>query len=142
MMSLVNFDDSKKIGLGLTSFGLFFMGLGVILFFDAALLAMGNILFLSGITFLIGFSRALRFFGNASKWHGSVLFFVGFFLVLFRWSLIGMLLELAGIVRLFGDFVPSVYKTVRSLPMIDLVLRTTGLRGLLDGRLLSSYLPQ
>ncbi|KAH9971115.1 hypothetical protein BGW80DRAFT_1324003 [Lactifluus volemus] len=34
--------DMQKIGVGLTSFGALFMLLGVMLFFDGAILALGN----------------------------------------------------------------------------------------------------
>lgn len=37
-------NDMQKIGVGLTGFGLFFMVLGMILFFDGGLLAIGNVL--------------------------------------------------------------------------------------------------
>ena len=53
-------DDSKKIGIGLTGFGLLFFMLGVMLFFDRGLLAMGNILFLSGVALTIGPSATLN----------------------------------------------------------------------------------
>eukprot|EP01047_Picozoa_sp_COSAG01_P069849 COSAG01_NODE_10443_length_2164_cov_1.986441_4_plen_81_part_00 len=35
--------DSRKIGFGLTAFGMLFTMLGVLFFFDQALLAMGNV---------------------------------------------------------------------------------------------------
>ncbi|KAG6403474.1 hypothetical protein SASPL_135696 [Salvia splendens] len=42
MMSF-EMNDRKKIGLGLTGFGVFFSFLGIIFFFDKGLLAMGNV---------------------------------------------------------------------------------------------------
>ena len=36
-------DDYRKIGIGLSSGGLFFQLLGVLMFFDKGLLAMGNV---------------------------------------------------------------------------------------------------
>jgi hypothetical protein len=36
-------EQRTEIGVGLTSFGVFFMMLGVMLFFDGALLALGNV---------------------------------------------------------------------------------------------------
>ncbi len=37
------FTDQRKIGLGLTAFGVAFAILGMILFFDRGLIAMGNV---------------------------------------------------------------------------------------------------
>jgi len=53
--------DMQKIGVGITSFGVLFLVLGVIMFFDAALLALGDILFLGGITCVIGPQKNLLF---------------------------------------------------------------------------------
>ena len=48
MLSVVEnlFSDNRKIGVILVSLGVTLLVLGEILFFDSALLAMGNILFL------------------------------------------------------------------------------------------------
>ncbi|EOY17141.1 Got1/Sft2-like vescicle transport protein family isoform 4, partial [Theobroma cacao] len=61
---MVSFEmnDRKKIGLGLTGFGIFFSFLGIIFFFDKGLLAMGNILFISGVTLTIGLKSTMQFF--------------------------------------------------------------------------------
>jgi hypothetical protein len=53
--------DAQKIGVALTTFGTVFMFLGIMLFFDAALLALGNLLFLSGLTLIIGPQKTFYF---------------------------------------------------------------------------------
>ena len=64
--------DNKKIGIALTAFGVLFLFLGVLLFFDSALLAIGNILFVCGILTLIGFHKTRYFFfGRRGKLRGS-----------------------------------------------------------------------
>jgi len=42
-MLLIDMPRKTEIGVGLTSVGTFFMLLGVVLFFDGALLALGNV---------------------------------------------------------------------------------------------------
>ena len=49
--------DNRKIGGFMLCFGILFMFLGVIFFFDKALLALGNILFLGVRTFFLIFSQ-------------------------------------------------------------------------------------
>lgn len=53
---------TTEIGVGLTAFGVLFTFLGVAFFFDRGLLAMGNVLFLSGVALTIGPRATLRFF--------------------------------------------------------------------------------
>lgn len=93
---------SAEIGVGLVSVGALFLILGIILFFDAALLALGNILFTSGITLLIGPQKTFYFFARKQKIRGTVCFFTGMVMVFLRWTFIGMLLEMFGFLNLFG----------------------------------------
>ena len=75
-------DDNQKIGIGLICLGFLFMFIGILFFFDTALIAigilfiqimplyvkilLGNILFLSGLCFSIGFQRTWKLF---SRYH-------------------------------------------------------------------------
>ncbi len=40
---MYSLDDNRKIGIGLSTAGMLFTMLGIMLFFDRALLAMGNV---------------------------------------------------------------------------------------------------
>lgn len=55
-------DENKKIGIGLMGLGFGFISLGVVLFFDASLIAIGNVLFLVGLCFCIGIKGAWAIF--------------------------------------------------------------------------------
>ncbi|KAJ8451019.1 hypothetical protein Cgig2_026828 [Carnegiea gigantea] len=92
---MVSFEmnDMKKIGLGLTGFGVFFTFLGVVFLFDKGLLAMGNILFLSGLALTIGLKSTLQFFMKPKNYKGTISFALGFFFVIIGWAILGMILE-------------------------------------------------
>jgi hypothetical protein len=63
---------------------------------------MGNILFLIGITLLLGPQRTFVFFARKNKWKGTLAFWAGVLLILMRWPLVGFGVELFGIFVLFG----------------------------------------
>lgn len=117
--------ENRKIGMALLAVGVLFLCLGVLLLFDRALLAMGNILFLSGFPFLIGFWRTVLFFNpvvRRDRWRAIVCFLGGVSMVLLGWPLVGMLVEAVGIVSLFGPVLPMVVTVMRSLPVIGTLL--------------------
>lgn len=120
--------DLRKIGIGLTAFGLAFSVLGVALLFDKGLLAMGNVLFLAGVMLIIGPRRAVRFFFQKRKAKGSAFFFAGMALVLVGIPVIGMFVEVFGFVNLFGDFFPVVVSFLRRMPVIGNVLSMPGFK--------------
>jgi len=117
------------------------------LFFDRAMLAMGNvnrtpppppsipprqlnkltkpfslatqqILFLIGLTIIIGPQKTAVFFARKQKLKGTAAFFGGLALILLRWPLIGFLVELYGIMVLFGDFLGTIAGFATSIPII------------------------
>lgn len=120
--------DVRKIGIGLTAFGLAFTLLGVALFFDKGLLAMGNVLYLSGVMLIIGPTRSVRFFFQRRKAKASVFFFLGMAIVLFGMPMIGIGIEMFGFVNLFGDFFPVVIAFLRRAPVVGKLLTLPGVR--------------
>lgn len=122
---MVSFEmnDRKKIGIGLTGFGVLFSFLGVIFFFDKGLLAMGNILFLSGLALTIGVKSTLQFFMKRQNYKGTVSFIIGFLLVLVGWALFGMILEAYGFIALFSGFWPTVVVFLQRIPVIGWIFQ-------------------
>ncbi|RFU24635.1 hypothetical protein B7463_g11702, partial [Scytalidium lignicola] len=110
--------DAQKMGVAFCTGGGFFLIGGVVLFFDRAMLAMGNILFLIGLTIIIGPQKTALFFARRQKLKGTGAFFGGLALILFRWPLIGFLIELYGIFILFGDFLGTIAGFARNIPII------------------------
>jgi len=124
--------DAQKIGVALTTFGTLFMFLGVMLFFDAALLALGNMLFLSGLTLIIGPHKTFYFFARKQKLRGTACFLGGVMLVFFKYPFIGMIVETFGFLNLFGDFFPVVLTFLRQLPFVGTVLSLPYIRPVVD----------
>lgn len=56
-VKMLSLTDNRKIGILLAALGLLFLLLGVLLLFDTGLLAIGNVLFISSIPFLVGFRQ-------------------------------------------------------------------------------------
>jgi hypothetical protein len=115
-----------EIGIGLTSFGVLFTLLGVMLFFDRGLLSMGNVLFLSGVTTTIGPRRTYKFFKRNSK--GTAAFMGGVSLVFVGWPFFGMLVEGYGFLVLFSSFFPTVLLFLKRLPVIGTFLSLPGVK--------------
>ncbi|KKA28921.1 hypothetical protein TD95_002481 [Thielaviopsis punctulata] len=117
-MATMWLSDQQKVGVAFCSGGAFFLVGGIMLFFDRAMLAMGNILFLIGLTLIIGPQKTMMFFARKQKARGTAAFFGGIALILMRWPLIGFCIELYGILILFGDFLGTIAGVVRSVPVI------------------------
>ncbi|KAL4932461.1 Got1 family protein [Aspergillus undulatus] len=110
--------DNQKIGVIFCSGGGLFLFGGVLMFFDRSLLAMGNILFLIGLTLIIGLEKTLTFFSRRQKLKGTAAFVSGILLILLRWPLTGFLIELYGLFILFGDFLVTIGQFVGGVPVI------------------------
>eukprot|EP01134_Creolimax_fragrantissima_P002350 CFRG2350T1 len=133
--------DSQKIGVGLTGFGALFLLLGVLTFFDRALLAMGNVMFLAGVVMLIGISKTFAFFFRPGKLRGASTFLGGIVLVLIGYPVVGMAIELFGFINLFGDFFPTIVQFLRRMPIIGNILCMPVISDIIDRALGIRELP-
>lgn len=77
-----------------------------------------QILFLIGLTIIIGPQKTLAFFARKQKLKGTAAFFLGLFLILMRWALVGFMVELYGIFILFGDFLGTILGFARNVPVV------------------------
>ncbi|EPY50587.1 transporter Got1 [Schizosaccharomyces cryophilus OY26] len=110
--------EVQKIGIGVTSLGLLFMVLGVIMLFDGPLLSLGNILSVSGVFMIIGPSKSANFFIRKERMLGSISFVGGFLLTILRFPVLGFFFECLGFFNLFRVFYPIIISFLRSLPYI------------------------
>ncbi|XP_064634840.1 vesicle transport protein GOT1B-like isoform X2 [Lineus longissimus] len=130
---MMQITDFQKIGVGLAGFGIAFLFLGVLFFFDKGLLAIGNILFICGLAFVIGLERTFLFFFQKHKLKGTAFFLGGILIVLLGWPMIGMCVEIYGFVRLFSGLFPVAISFLRRVPVIGSVL---------NAPFISSWLPK
>lgn len=79
---------------------------------------MPQILFLAGITLLLGVQRTFLFFARRQKIKGTAAFVAGIILILLRWPLIGFLVEIYGIFILFGEFFKTIAGFAYNIPVV------------------------
>ncbi|XP_065793073.1 vesicle transport protein GOT1A [Muntiacus reevesi] len=106
---MISITEWQKIGVGTAGFGIFFILFGTLLYFDSVLLAFGNLLFLTGLSLIIGLRRTFSFFFQRHKLKGTSFFLGGVAVVLLRWPLLGMILETYGFFSLFRSFFPVAF---------------------------------
>ena len=109
---------STEIGVAFCSGGGLFLFAGILMFFDRSMLAMGNILFLIGLTLIIGPQKTFIFFARRNKLKGTAAFTAGILLILLRWPLMGFLVETYGIFVLFGDFFATIASFAGNIPVV------------------------
>ncbi|KAJ5198654.1 uncharacterized protein N7498_007771 [Penicillium cinerascens] len=123
--------ENQKIGVVFCSAGGLFLIGGVIMFFDRSLYS--QILFLIGLTLIIGVQKTIVFFTRPQKLKGTVAFTAGIILILLRWPLTGFLIELYGLFILFGDFLVTIGQFAGNIPVVGPYIRR-GLEVLAGGR--------
>jgi len=106
------------LGVLFLSSGAAFTILGITLFFNRALMRLGNVLFVVGVPLLIGPGRTAGYFLQPRKARATGCLGCGIFLVLVGHPVLGILLEVFGLMNLFGNMFPLVVMMARNLPVV------------------------
>eukprot|EP00286_Rhodomonas_abbreviata_P015516 CAMPEP_0181329572 /NCGR_PEP_ID=MMETSP1101-20121128/23380_1 /TAXON_ID=46948 /ORGANISM="Rhodomonas abbreviata, Strain Caron Lab Isolate" /LENGTH=238 /DNA_ID=CAMNT_0023438655 /DNA_START=276 /DNA_END=989 /DNA_ORIENTATION=+ len=101
------FTTQRKVGLGLVAVGILLSMLGFMLFMNRSLIGSGNLMIISGVVVLAGWSRTKEFLFQWERARGTGIFLFGVYLVLKGWARLGVLVELFGILNLFANFMPA-----------------------------------
>ncbi len=117
------FSDQTKMGIIFTIIGPFMILMSTMLFFDRVLLTLGNFSLLIGLILICGFDNTRRFVLKKEKIMGIICFFIGVLLLLLKWTLIGMIVELFGLINLFGNLFPIAIMLLRRMPVIGSILK-------------------
>eukprot|EP00527_Entomoneis_sp_CCMP2396_P008316 CAMPEP_0198144538 /NCGR_PEP_ID=MMETSP1443-20131203/16423_1 /TAXON_ID=186043 /ORGANISM="Entomoneis sp., Strain CCMP2396" /LENGTH=337 /DNA_ID=CAMNT_0043807945 /DNA_START=141 /DNA_END=1154 /DNA_ORIENTATION=+ len=112
----------RKIGLSLVGGGAVITMLGISLFFNKALLRLGNLLFIAGVALTMGISRTVSFFFKPEKLRATACLGLGIFLVFIGSPVFGMILEVFGLLNLFGNMFPMLLAIAKTLPGIGPIL--------------------
>ncbi|KAG2484854.1 hypothetical protein HYH03_016340 [Edaphochlamys debaryana] len=83
---------------------------------------MGNLLFLAGLTTTIGFNSTVSFFMKKKNRKGSAFYLGGCGVVVYGWTVIGLILEAYGFWLLFCEFFPTVLQFLRRVPVLNKIL--------------------
>eukprot|EP00792_Barthelona_sp_PAP020_P002567 TRINITY_DN1408_c0_g1_i1.p1 TRINITY_DN1408_c0_g1~~TRINITY_DN1408_c0_g1_i1.p1 ORF type:complete len:153 (+),score=37.29 TRINITY_DN1408_c0_g1_i1:28-486(+) len=117
------FSEQNKLTLIFVGCGFLFMIFGVLNFLDRSLILLGNLLFMVGVCFHFGFDGAIKYFKHPRHIKGTIIFFVGFSIIVSNilyklTTLIGIIIEIYGILTLFSNFVPGILTVLRHTPYV------------------------
>lgn len=109
---------NRKLGVICLSAGAGFTMLGITLFFNKTLMRLGNLLFVAGVPLMIGPGRTVGYFLQPKKARATGCLAAGILLVLVGHPVIGILLEIFGLLNLFGNMFPLVRMMAKNLPVV------------------------
>jgi Got1/Sft2-like family len=111
-------NGDRRIGLALLGSGTVFTMLGISLFFNKSLMRLGNLLFIGGVPMTIGPGRTAGYFFQPKKSRATACLALGIFLVFIGSPVIGIILEIFGVLNLFGNMFPLVTAIMRQMPVV------------------------
>jgi hypothetical protein len=120
---------NKKVGITLLTAGAAVSMLGVSLFFNKALLRIGNLLLLAGVPLTLGPTRTAAYFLKPQKARATGVLAVGIFFVFIGWPILGIALEIFGLLNLFGNMFPLFFAVAKQMPIVKSLFQSSGTSG-------------
>jgi len=108
------------------SLGVVFIMLGISLFFNKALMRLGNLMLIAGVPVSIGPTRTMGYFFRPEKSRATGCLAAGIFLVFVGWPISGMALEAFGILNLFGNMFPVFWAIFKNMPFVSTISKNPG----------------
>mmetsp|Transcript_13769 Transcript_13769/g.21279 ORF Transcript_13769/g.21279 Transcript_13769/m.21279 type:complete len:340 (-) Transcript_13769:4226-5245(-) len=110
--------SNRKLGIIFLSSGAVFTILGITLFFNKTLMRLGNLLFVAGVPLMIGTGRTVGYFLQPKKARATGCLGLGIFLVFVGHPILGILLEVFGLLNLFGNMFPLLMMMAKNVPVL------------------------
>ena len=79
-----------------------------------------------GLYFFIGVSGILKFFTKKGKIQGSFVYFGGFLMIVFGWTILGTIAQMIGFFIIFRSFLPDFYDYICRMPFVGPYLSKFG----------------
>lgn len=114
---------NKKIGLPVLAIGGALTILGASLFFNKTLMRLGNLFFVAGVPLTIGPGRTAGYFFQPKKARATSCLAAGVILVFIGWPIFGIILEVFGLLNLFGNMFPMALMIMKQMPVIGQLLK-------------------
>ena len=118
MLEIGSPETRRKVGASLLVGGGALTLIGMTLFFERNLLRLGNICVILGIPLLIGPSIVYNFFMQPQRAQATIITALGIFLVFIGKPRLGILMEIFGLLNLFGNMLPLLLALAKKLPII------------------------
>jgi hypothetical protein len=118
------YKPDRKTGLMLLITGFSVTFLGITLFFNKTILRLGNLLCIIGVLFTIGPTQTIQYFIQPEKMRATICLLLGIFLVFIGSPLFGIILEVFGILNLFGNMFPILMIMMKQMPIIGTMLQS------------------
>jgi len=90
------------------------------------LLRLGNLMFIAGFPLIIGPGRTVGYFLQPAKARATSCLFVGVLLVFWGRPVLGILLEVFGLLNLFGNLFPLVFAVAKRMPFVGELFSSNG----------------
>jgi len=126
--------SNRKLGIIFLSSGAVLTVLGITLFFNKTLMRLGNLLFVAGVPLMIGTGRTVGYFLQPKKARATGCLGCGIFLVFVGHPILGILLEVFGLLNLFGNMFPLLMMMARNVPVLGGLFSSSDKNGSNGGR--------